>query len=178
MSRSEKFGLFATFIGFIVDTAALLGFALGFIELSPSLGFLANPLVVAILTYTLTIFFIGALSYYLIQRAKVGWRQRTKLPKEHHYAGLEELGILLWIPTVLLWIIGTFRHFYSYFFGETSLGQAFEKADPGFTFFVTFFLVLMMPLFFLALDCHLWLGHWMIFLILKTNLSKKYYLLL
>jgi hypothetical protein len=139
MSTYEKFGFFATVIGFIVNAVQILGFVFGLVTIPPSLGFLANPFVLAISTYFSSLFFICGLLYYLIQRAKIGWRRRRKFPRRdtsQSYEGLEQLNMLLWLPTVALWGIGMIKYFWSYFFGSTEFTQAFIKADAPTVFFV------------------------------------------
>lgn len=139
MSKYEKFGFFATVIGFIVNAVQILGFVFGFLTIPSSLGFLANPFVLAISTYFSSLLFICGLLYYLIQRAKINWKRRRKLPRRNtsdSYEGLEQLNLLLWIPTVALWGIGMIKYFWFYFFGSVDFEQTFIEADFPIVIFV------------------------------------------
>jgi hypothetical protein len=139
MSKHEKFGFFAAVIGFIVNAVQILGFVFGFLTIPPSLGFLSNPFVLAISTYFSSLLFICGLLYYLIQRAKIGWKRRRRLPRRNSsqsYEGLEQLNILLWLPTAALWGIGMIKYFWFYFFGSADFTQEFMKADFPIQLFV------------------------------------------
>jgi hypothetical protein len=150
MSKYEKFGVLATITGFIIDAGTLLGVIFGFIKPLPSLGLLANPFVVAIVTYFASLLFMVGLLYYLIQRAKVRWRYRRKLPRQNSsesYEGLDNLIVLLWFPIEILWSIGIVKYFYLYFYGSANFVELAKNPDFGFMLFVSF--AFMVPLFLL-----------------------------
>lgn len=151
MSKYEKFGILATITGFIVDAGTVLGVIFGFIRPLPSLGLLANPFVVGIVTYFAALLSVGGLLYYLIQRAKIRWRYRKKLPRQNRfsesYIGLENLIVLLWLPTELLWSIGIIKYFWLYFFGSANFVERAQNPDFGIVLFLT--AALMVPMFLL-----------------------------
>ena len=127
MSKTEKFGLFTGIIGLIVDSTALIGFAIGAIEISPEFGFWANPFVIAVTTFSFLCFSLCICLFFVVQFAKNRWRKNRVSPKsdrEGEYPGLKTISWFLWLPTSILWGIGMSRYFWMYYMGTASI------ADP------------------------------------------------
>ena len=124
MSKTEKFGLITGTIGLIVDSVALIGFAIGAIKISPEFGFWANPFVIAVITFSFLCFSLCICLFFAIQLAKNRWRKGRVSPKPDHeggYPGLKALGGFLWLPTSVLWGISMSRYFWAYYVGNASI---------------------------------------------------------
>ena len=135
MSKIEKFGLVTSIIGLTADILTLLGFALGMVEISPSLGNLRNPFVVATVTMTFLLFCIWLLLIFITQYAKNKWRQTGVMPQRFRdglHPGLRTIATLLWAPTSILWGISTIQYFWSYYLGDISFTDIPEGEMSGF----------------------------------------------
>lgn len=143
LSKLEIFGLTTGIIGLVADVITLLGLLFGVVAPPPSLGVWSNPIVVAVITFSVMVYGLSICLFFIIQFARNRWRlvNDTPAPQAIRNAPFI-LGYGLWLPTSILWGIAILQHIWHSY----NLSLSSSDAGPIVVFLAIFYFMLAVPL--------------------------------
>lgn len=101
MTKFDWFSLITGIIGLVVDVVAILGIVLGLVT-PPSVGFVARPIVVLIITFSILVYTLTIIMVFLA-------RESAKRTDPSKAEGLAIISYFLWVPSILLWGLAMLR---------------------------------------------------------------------
>jgi hypothetical protein len=116
MSRLEVFNLIAGLVGLIVDLVSLAGFISGFVVPHPSWGLFGDPIVLALVTFTIMVYGIFICLFFIMRAAWKRWEMTNRLPSGPSVRSASMLiSYALWIPATVVWGVAVAKLFLSYY---------------------------------------------------------------
>jgi hypothetical protein len=126
MSKTERFVFVATILGFIVNSITLLQWALGFAYIPSSLGMIANPFVIAIISAPFILVTLVILLYFILRSVENRWIEYGQVPPKKVMQDMVYwIAGMLWIPVSVLWGIAILRVFWNYYDLSLDAGEVF-----------------------------------------------------